>query len=130
MHVLLARLKLKPAAANEELQKASTGALGSILKQHASSVLVTECACSRPLACVACPAADRSFLHCTATIWAGCIPSFAVERPDMSVEEQLSSAFGQFGSIVSITVRTKSGTDKSWALVSRAPLDPSVKINV
>lgn len=36
----------------------------------------------------------------------------------MSVDEQLSSAFGQFGSIVSITVRTKSGTDKSWALVS------------
>lgn len=49
------RLKLKPAAAKEELQKASTGALGSILKQHASSVLVTECAfCSGHAACPCC----------------------------------------------------------------------------
>lgn len=40
---LHSRLKVKRAAVKAELQKASTGALGSILKQHASSVLVTEC---------------------------------------------------------------------------------------
>ena len=37
------RLNVKRAAVQEELQKGSTGALGSIVKQHASAVLVTEC---------------------------------------------------------------------------------------
>jgi hypothetical protein len=34
-------------------------------------------------------------------------------------EEQLFGVFSPFGSIVSITVRAKRGTDKSWALVIR-----------
>lgn len=37
------RLNVKRLAVKEELQKGSTGALGSIVKQHASAVLVTEC---------------------------------------------------------------------------------------
>lgn len=48
--VSMIRLNVKRAAVKEELQKGSTGALGSIAKQHASTVLVTECelANSRP----------------------------------------------------------------------------------
>ena len=45
---LRGRLNVKRAAVKEELQKGSTGALGSIVKQHAYAVLVTECERTSP----------------------------------------------------------------------------------
>eukprot|EP01048_Picozoa_sp_COSAG05_P019454 COSAG05_NODE_3051_length_2382_cov_2.250986_1_plen_170_part_00 len=42
------RLKLRQAAAATELQKSSTRALGSVVKQHASTMLVTECTYQPP----------------------------------------------------------------------------------
>lgn len=49
---LRGRLNVKRAAVKEELQKGSTGALGSIIKQHASAVLVTECERTSPGHCI------------------------------------------------------------------------------
>ena len=111
-------MNVKRAAFKEELQKASTGALGSILKQHASSVLVTEGAGRlRPLDSALRSHADNLPLP-AATIWVGAIPARVVQSHEAEhAERQLSALFGQFGAIVSITVRKKAGTNKSWALV-------------
>lgn len=48
----------------------------------------------------------------------GAIPARVVQSHEAEhAERQLSALFGQFGAIVSITVRKKAGTNKSWALV-------------
>ena len=111
------RLNVKRATVKEELRKGSTGALGSIVKQHASSVLVTECERALPSSFSLHDALTLTIQRVAATIWVGSIPAFVFANAVASPEEQLFGLFSRFGTIVSITVREKPGTDKSWALV-------------
>lgn len=54
------------------------------------------------------------------TVWVGGLPgSLLGEAPDAAVQELC----GRFGDVVTVTVRTKPGENKSWALVTYA--DPA-----
>lgn len=51
-------------------------------------------------------------------LWVGEIPDHLAQGGGRTASDHLKALFEPFGEIVSVTVRTKPGTRKSWAMLS------------